>query len=120
MKYLSAAAILFYALAMVEGVEVERHHHKRHNVLAQQLSNKTALEIIESGKEVVPEVPAADARVSPSNCCVPIKRTNQKLIITGDNLAQFKHDFLQLNTDLHNFLLNDLVPPSQNTEVVPW
>ena len=94
MKYLSSAAILFYALAMVEAVEVERHHHhKHHSVLAQQVNNKSSLEILETGHETGFETPAANEKVSKSNCCVPIKRTNQQVAITGDTLATFKSDF---------------------------
>eukprot|EP00997_Jenningsia_sp_PLL12_P009209 NODE_612_length_1562_cov_110.434237_g503_i0.p4 GENE.NODE_612_length_1562_cov_110.434237_g503_i0~~NODE_612_length_1562_cov_110.434237_g503_i0.p4 ORF type:complete len:91 (+),score=22.65 NODE_612_length_1562_cov_110.434237_g503_i0:39-275(+) len=78
MKFLSAAAILFYSLGMVEAVQVEKHHHQRHhNVLAQQINNKSSLDILETGKEAGFEEPAADAKVSKDNCCVPIKRTNQ-------------------------------------------
>ena len=102
-----------------KNVEVERHHHhKHHNILAQQVNNKSNLDILESGNETGFETPAASEKVSKGNCCVPIKRTNQQVAITGNTLATFKSDFEAQYNALYSFLYGAVNTANTNTALL--
>ena len=96
------------------------------SILAQETSSSSSahdrgnLDILEKGKETVPEEPQPGQKVDKSNCCVPIKRTHQKETLTDNNLAEFKNGFLQHYNALNDLLYDEIIPKNKDASVVPF
>lgn len=128
MKKVSAAAILLLALssAPTRGSEIKNHLRtkRHHHVLAQtdgeaaEVLNRGNFEVLETGKETIPEEPEAGAEDSKTNCCVPIKRTHQKATLTDSNLTEFKNNFLAQYNTLNKFLYEEVGARNADTTII--